>query len=123
MEGMYAEVFLELQKLMNFSFLLKVPPDQQYGSRLADGAWNGMIGTFTVDSCCYTDSYSISNLGMILNGDADMSSSDFTLSKERAAYVDFLTPLTETHLRLIIKNPSDSTNWGAYINPLTWQVQ
>ncbi len=102
-EGMYPEIFLELQRLLNFSFSLSVPADRQYGTMQSDGTWNGMIG-------------------MLADGEADLSASDFTLSRERAAVVDFLTPLTETHLRLVVRNPSDAANWGVYLNPLTWQV-
>ncbi len=58
--------------------------------------------------------------GMLLDGSAELAASDFTLTWERASVVDFLTPLTETHLRIIIKNPSDSTNWAAYVSPLSW---
>ena len=29
--------------VLNFSFTLKQPPDEQWGSKQADGSWTGMI--------------------------------------------------------------------------------
>jgi len=50
MTGMYAEIFLELANLLNFTFLLQPPKDQQYGTLQDDGTWNGMIGEIHINN-------------------------------------------------------------------------
>ena len=42
-KGMYADVFLELQNMLNFTFVLKKSPDGQWGTLRSDGTWTGMI--------------------------------------------------------------------------------
>ena len=45
-QGMYADVWHNLQSIMNFTYFLNPPPDGAWGNKLEDGSWNGMIGTF-----------------------------------------------------------------------------
>ena len=44
MYGMFAEVFDNLQEVMNFTYTLIKPPDGQWGSIQPDGSWSGMVG-------------------------------------------------------------------------------
>ena len=44
MTGMFAEVFDNLQEIMNFTYTLIKPPDGQWGSIQPDGSWSGMVG-------------------------------------------------------------------------------
>lgn len=44
MEGMFAEVFYALQDIMNFTFVLRPPPDGEWGGDLGNGSWSGMVG-------------------------------------------------------------------------------
>ena len=43
MKGMFSEIFFALQDILNFTYVLKKPPDGQYGSLRTDGTWTGMI--------------------------------------------------------------------------------
>ena len=43
-DGMFGEIFMELSRLLNFTYTCKNPPDGQYGAIRADGTWNGMVG-------------------------------------------------------------------------------
>ena len=43
MKGMFAEVVFALQDILNFTYVLKKPPDGQWGSLQSDGTWNGMV--------------------------------------------------------------------------------
>ena len=43
-DGMFGEIFMELSRLLNFTFTCQNPPDGQYGAIRADGTWNGMVG-------------------------------------------------------------------------------
>ena len=44
MTGMFAEIFDNLQEIMNFSYTLTQPPDGQWGALKPDNTWNGMVG-------------------------------------------------------------------------------
>ena len=48
MTGMLAEVFDNLQQIMNFTYSLTKPPDGQWGAIQEDNTtWNGMVGMLT----------------------------------------------------------------------------
>ena len=42
-DGLYPDVFHNLQKILNFTYTLKTPPDNQWGSLKSNGTWTGMI--------------------------------------------------------------------------------
>ena len=44
MYGMFAEVFDNLQEVMNFTYTLIKPPDGQWGAIQSDGSWSGLVG-------------------------------------------------------------------------------
>ena len=43
-DGIFAEIFMELSNLLNFSITVTSPPDNQHGVMKSDGTWSGMIG-------------------------------------------------------------------------------
>jgi len=132
---MYAEIFLALAKVMNFTFTLERPKDNQYGALLENGTWNGMIGWGGKNACVILLAYMT---GMLVRNEADISSADFTITPSRATAVDYLSAITKTHLRLhyyircffskriadkfvrlFVRDPRDAANWTAYFRPLT----
>ena len=48
--GMFVEAFMEMSKLLNFTYTCREPPDNQYGAVRADGTWNGMVGQLATDN-------------------------------------------------------------------------
>ena len=42
--GIFAEVFKELARSLNFSFTVTNPCDGEWGSLKDDGTWSGMVG-------------------------------------------------------------------------------
>ena len=48
--GIFAEVFNELTKLLNFSYTTIVPPDGEWGALKDDGTWSGMVGQLLTKS-------------------------------------------------------------------------
>ena len=42
--GIFGDVFIELSKLLNFSYHVIKPPDGQWGAMKNDGKWSGMVG-------------------------------------------------------------------------------
>ena len=43
MEGLFAEVWFNLQYVMNFTYYLSKPPDGEWGAIQSDGTWSGMV--------------------------------------------------------------------------------
>ena len=43
MKGMYADIFFALQYVLNFTFAITKPPDEQWGAIQSDGTWTGMV--------------------------------------------------------------------------------
>ena len=41
--GLFPDVFSNLQKILNFTYTVKAPPDNQWGSLKSNGTWTGMI--------------------------------------------------------------------------------
>ena len=42
--GMFVEVFKDLSQLLNFSYTVTSPPDNEWGAMKDDGTWSGMVG-------------------------------------------------------------------------------
>ena len=42
-DGIFLDMFREIQKELNFTYTLKLPPDGAYGSMSSNGSWNGMV--------------------------------------------------------------------------------
>ena len=49
-DGMFGEIFIELSRLLNFTFTCQFPPDMQYGAIRPDGTWNGMVGELALET-------------------------------------------------------------------------
>ena len=43
MEGLFADVWFNLQYIMNFTYYLSKPPDGEWGAIQSDGTWSGMV--------------------------------------------------------------------------------
>ena len=43
-EGIFVDLFLELQKVLNFSYTAYPSPDGQWGTLNPDGTWTGVVG-------------------------------------------------------------------------------
>ncbi len=99
--GMFAEIFESLRDVMNFTYSVVRPPDKQWGAIQKDGTWNGMVRMLQMD-------------------EIDIAPTDFTVTIERSAVMSFLNPITQIYHSLFIKNPSDSYNFQAYIEPMHW---
>ncbi|TRY79477.1 hypothetical protein TCAL_06562, partial [Tigriopus californicus] len=102
--GMFADVFFNLQEILNFTFQVTQPPDGEWGAILGESqGWSGMIG-------------------MLQNKEIDMAIADFTVTKERSSVVSFAEPIAQIYHSLFIKNPSGTPHYGAFVEPLHWMV-
>ena len=57
-------------------------------------------------------------IAQIINSEIDIAPAEFTITQNRSKAVDFLVPITQSHQRFFIKNPANSYNWMAFIEPL-----
>ena len=86
---------------MNFTYTLIKPPDGNWGAIQPDGSWDGMVK-------------------MLANQDIDIAPTDFTVTQERSAVITFGTPITQIYHSLFIRNPAETFNFVAYIEPMHW---
>ena len=65
-----------LQEIMNFTYTVIKPPDEQWGSIQPDGTWSGMVN-------------------LLANQDVDIATAPFTVTEERSAVMTFASPITK----------------------------
>ena len=49
----------------------------------------------------------------------DISASAFTMTQARSEVVDYLPTLMESYQQIFIQNPAESSDWTAYLKPLS----
>ena len=89
---------------MNFTYTLIQPPDGQWGAIQPDGTWNGMVN-------------------LLANQEIDIAATLFAVTEERSTVMTFTNTISESYHSLFIKNPAETFNLMAYIEPmhsLTW---
>ena len=57
--------------------------------------------------------------GLLQQGHIDIAPVDFSITFNRSQAIDFLPSLSESYLQLFLKNPLDTLNWQAYVDPFT----
>ena len=92
-----------LQQAMNFTYTLRLPPDGQYGGKLPNGSWSGMVNE-------------------LIQNRSDMIVVDLTITQERSQVISYVKTLFNTKYRLIIDTPGDSINLLTYITPFHYWV-
>ena len=88
---------------MNFTYTLTRPPDGQWGAIQTDGTWSGMVK-------------------LLADQEVDIATTDFTVTRERSAVMTFASPVGQIYHSLFIKNPAETFNFLAYIEPMHWLV-
>ena len=89
---------------MNFTYTLIKPPDGQWGTIQPDGTWSGMVN-------------------LLANQEIDIAATLFAVTEERSTVMTFTNTISESYHSLFIKNPAETFNLMAYIEPmhsLTW---
>lgn len=71
--GYFGDVWSELQNLLNFTSHIKESVDGNWGIRLHNGTWNGMIG-------------------MLTRNEADIALADLTITDARAQVANYFIP-------------------------------
>ena len=71
---------------LNFKYQIQIAADNEYGSKLADGTWDGMIGE-------------------ILSTSADLAVGPLTINYEREQKVSFTKPFMNLGVSILFKEP------------------
>ena len=90
-----------LQEIMNFTYTVIKPPDEQYGAIQPDGTWSGMVK-------------------LLANQDIDIATTTFAVTQLRNTVISFGSPIFDVYYSLYTKNPADIFNFMAYIEPMHW---
>ena len=102
-DGYMADLWSELQRITNFSYVLYPSVDGSWGSLSDDGNWSGMIG-------------------MILRDEVDFAVSDFFITLDRSYVVDFSMPLLNSQSKMYIPIPSQAAGLSTFVNPFSNQL-
>lgn len=89
LQGYCIEMIEELAKRMYFDYEIVLPTDnsEDYGSKMPDGAWSGVIGD-------------------LVNGEIDIAVAGMTMTSEREEVVDFVAPyFDQSGISIIIRKP------------------
>ena len=86
---------------MNFTYRLIKPPDGQFGTIQPDGTGSGMVN-------------------LLANQDIDIAATLFAVTEERSTVMTFTNTISESYHSLFIKNPAETFNLMAYIEPMHW---
>lgn len=83
-EGFIVDLMNKISEVLGFEYDLKEVADRRYGSKNADGSWNGMIGE-------------------VVSGDADIAASDLTITSKREEAIDFTMPIMNLGIGILYK--------------------
>ena len=105
--GLYFDVLLEVQKMLNFTTELYKRKDISWGFVYPQGN-----GTFEAEGI----------VGDIFFGRADLIVAPVTLYLRRALYIDYLPPLTQKNIGLYISSvkSKEALNFYAFIKPFRY---
>ena len=129
-KGLYADVFHELAKILNFTF--KISLVESYGSKLSNNTWNGMIGIVICSICIFDNPFFhhirltilvslifCFFIGMLIDGSSDFAAASFSQSKARSEVVNYISLNLEEYQQIFIRNPAELYHWEVYTLPLT----
>ncbi len=101
--GIFHEMFLGLQKKLNFTARLLLRRDSTFG-QVENGSWVGMVGN-------------------LVKGEADMVMAPLTVMPKRGKVIDYLWPMgKETAALYISSQELERREWLAFLYPLRAEV-
>ncbi|GFS04375.1 glutamate receptor [Elysia marginata] len=100
-EGYCVDLLQKVAEIVGFDYDIHLVYDGKYGTKQADGSWNGMIGE-------------------LLSGQADLAIASLTITEVRERFVDFSKPFMDLGTSIMIKKP-DKEKGGVFSfkNPLS----
>ena len=73
MRGYCVDLLMELAKKMNFDYEIIPAAGNQYGYKMSNGTWTGLVGD-------------------LISGEIDISVATLTMTTEREEVIDFVSP-------------------------------
>ncbi|XP_076314970.1 putative glutamate receptor [Tachypleus tridentatus] len=101
--GLVFDLLHELSKKFKFSYVTEEPQDGNFGARLQNGSWNGMIG-------------------MLERKEADIAVGSLTITRDREDAIDFTFPFYEEPTKILLPKPETESKLWTVAKPFRWQV-
>ncbi|XP_076315020.1 putative glutamate receptor isoform X2 [Tachypleus tridentatus] len=101
--GMDLQLLNVIAESLNFRYVIKLPSEREWGIKLPNGSWSGLIG-------------------MLHREEADIALNQLTVSKERREVVDFTIYYGIDREIFATRAPRTKHHSLALIEPFTWQV-
>lgn len=103
-EGYNIDLLEEISKILKFKYEVNEVKDTQYGSKLANGEWNGMMKE-------------------VIAREADIAVADLTITSGRADAVDFAMPHLTLGITILFKKPEETPpNIFSFLSPFSLDV-
>ncbi|XP_045115908.1 probable glutamate receptor isoform X1 [Portunus trituberculatus] len=102
--GILIELLHSLTRLYNFSYTMKLPDDDQWGSINSEGRWNGMVGE-------------------VHRYEMDMALGPTSITEEREKAIDFTTPFDFEPWDIMIPAAGENVDLATFLMPfndLVW---
>ena len=116
-------MFRFFQTILNFTLDAVTPKVIKVGDRLPNGTWDGIIGQLQRGQLDFGKSKL--KIKAIIIKKHNTAPCDLVMTHERSDGLDFMLPYNTGFDSFYIKNPIDSYNFTAYLEPLhlyTWIV-
>ncbi|XP_066970156.1 uncharacterized protein [Macrobrachium rosenbergii] len=102
-EGFCFEMLDVMAQKFNFTYNLVLPYDGNWGAKMPNGTFNGMVG-------------------MVNRHEVDMAIAGFTITYVRETVIDFTVAFYEEPTTILIPSPTEENDFLAFLSPFTWQV-
>uniref|UniRef100_A0A9J2P213 Glutamate receptor n=2 Tax=Ascaris TaxID=6251 RepID=A0A9J2P213_ASCLU len=103
-EGYCIDLLQKIAEIRKFKYVLHEVKDKAYGSKEANGKWNGMVGE-------------------LQRGDADLAVASLTISYSRSEVIDFTVPYMHLGISILFKKPeATDPSFFAFMSPLSMDV-
>ncbi|XP_069181977.1 glutamate receptor ionotropic, delta-1 [Procambarus clarkii] len=101
--GFAFDMLEELQRKLGFRYRLVLPCDGNWGNKLPNGSWDGMVG-------------------MVIRKEADLGVAPFTITLERAQVIEFTFPYHVEPSAILTPAVRQSRKITAFLDPFHYQV-
>ncbi|CAH8545272.1 unnamed protein product [Schistosoma guineensis] len=102
-EGLIIDILNEFSLRLQFRYRLFLPPDGEYGVKITNTTWNGMIGE-------------------LLAGRTDIIAAPLTINKERSQDLFFIGPFMEDTLGILINTPEQNEELFQMFLPFRYDI-
>ncbi|CAH8536054.1 unnamed protein product [Schistosoma intercalatum] len=102
-EGLIIDILNEFSLRLQFRYRLFLPPDGEYGVKITNTTWNGMIGE-------------------LLAGRTDIIAAPLTINKERSQDLFFIGPFMEDTLGILLNIPEQNEELFQMFLPFRYDI-